>query len=177
MEFLRLLDNFNRICDGRSFYKVPIKWIFSRTFHSTQCFLSITGIHYHMATESLQNCVSVCASNDSVCVQSNAFPSGDAYPFFEYLGFNCVNNSDPYFDEYRWPDQPCYMASGEWEGQCIGFKNISSVFDCVTVNNTDIRRLCPCRDLKGGLTVYCLLTSRNVKAHRSKAKPSKDDGI
>ena len=61
---------------------------------------------------------------------------------FESRGIDCKFEGN---EEYEYADNPGYMVSGGWSGQCIGFRNIPNTINCGAGGNVDFRRLCPCK--------------------------------
>ena len=57
-------------------------------------------------------------------------------------GISCIDDGN---EEYKYRDNPGYMASGGWGGQCIGYLNIPNAIDCEDGGNPDFQRLCPCK--------------------------------
>ena len=83
-----------------------------------------------------QSCDDRCASLNLQCVDTGAFPNGNAVDIFKEVGIVCNGTIS-----YGHDDQPCYAFR---TGMCHGAKNIPNTIDCHVGHNSAVKRLCPC---------------------------------
>ncbi|XP_031575327.1 uncharacterized protein LOC116308951 [Actinia tenebrosa] len=91
-----------------------------------------------------ENCTLVCASRGMSCIEIGAFPN-NALSIFHSINVTCTTSEE--LSGYGYPDSPNYIISGDWEGQCIGFKGLNETAHstlCGIGYNPAVRRLCPC---------------------------------